>query len=335
MGIYSLMSAEFARSAEYCHLALEIAAATHDRELHILATFTLGAVRWALAEYRAAVDLLLPMLNGPDAALAKRRLGTAWCSPYTGACAWAAWSFASLGDFTSAISYADLGVRAAQASDHPQAQVIVYTIRAVTLILKGAFADALSWCERAAHLAEAKMLPVWGAVACSMWGWALAWSGRPAEGVPYLDRGTAGWLRVGVKDQLCGFYFRWAEGLLLAGDHMEAKRIAAKALDAAVASRERGTEADVLRLLGEIAAAQAPPDFDLAADFCARAEALAGELGMGPLLARCHLNLGRLAQRIGDRTRARQHFATASARFRDMDMRFWLEKAEADLKELA
>lgn len=335
MGIYSLMNAEFARSAEYCHLALDIATTTHDRELHILATFTLGAVRWSQAEYRAAIDLLLPMLNGPDASLAKRRLGTAWCSPYTGGCAWAAWSFASLGDFNSAISYADIGVQAAQVSDHAQAQVIVYTIRATVLILKGAFADALSWCERAIHLAETTMLPVWGAIAYSMWGWALAWSGRSAEGLCYLERGTAGWERVGVKDQLCGFYFRWAEGLFLAGHYVEAERIAAKALEAALAFRERGTEADALRLLGEIAAAGAPPDFDLAADFFARAEVLAGDLGMGPLLARCHLHLGRLARRTGDRARAAEYLMTASARFREMDMRFWLEKAKVALEEPA
>jgi len=60
---------------------------------------------------------------------------------------------------------------------------------------------------------------------------------------------------------------------------------------------------------------------------------LAGELGMRPLVAHCHLGLGKLDRRTGKRDRAREHLATAATMYREMDMRFWLEQAEAEILE--
>ena len=60
--------------------------------------------------------------------------------------------------------------------------------------------------------------------------------------------------------------------------------------------------------------------------------ALAGELGMRPLVAHCHFGLGKFIGRIGKREQARQHLSTATTMYRDMDMRFWLEQAERELR---
>ncbi|MFQ5898992.1 MAG: tetratricopeptide repeat protein [Candidatus Methylomirabilia bacterium] len=65
-----------------------------------------------------------------------------------------------------------------------------------------------------------------------------------------------------------------------------------------------------------------------------QALALAEELGMRPLLARCHLGLGKLFRRTGNRAKAQEHLTTATALLRETDMRFWLERAEAELKAL-
>jgi hypothetical protein len=61
--------------------------------------------------------------------------------------------------------------------------------------------------------------------------------------------------------------------------------------------------------------------------------ALATDLGMRPLVAHCHLGLGKLYRRTGDGAQAQEHLTTAATMYREMDMGFWLEKAEAELKE--
>ena len=49
---------------------------------------------------------------------------------------------------------------------------------------------------------------------------------------------------------------------------------------------------------------------------------------MRPLVAHCHLGLGRLHRRVGDHAKAEPHLATAGAMYREMGMSFWLEKME-------
>jgi hypothetical protein len=50
---------------------------------------------------------------------------------------------------------------------------------------------------------------------------------------------------------------------------------------------------------------------------------------MRPLVAHCHLGLGKLSRRTGQREQAREHLSTATTMYREMDMRYWLEQAEA------
>jgi hypothetical protein len=51
---------------------------------------------------------------------------------------------------------------------------------------------------------------------------------------------------------------------------------------------------------------------------------------MRPLIAHCHLGLGKLYRHKHRREQAQQHLAAATAMYREMDMRFWLLQAEAE-----
>ena len=57
----------------------------------------------------------------------------------------------------------------------------------------------------------------------------------------------------------------------------------------------------------------------------------AESLGLRPLVAHCHLGLGKLYRRTGDGVRAQEHLTTAATKYREMDMGFWLAQAEAAL----
>jgi hypothetical protein len=85
-----------------------------------------------------------------------------------------------------------------------------------------------------------------------------------------------------------------------------------------------------LRLLGLAAAEKQPPDLERARGHHGAALALADELGMRTLAARCHLGLGRLAQRTGDAAGADKHLVEARALFEEMGMTFWLERLPLD-----
>jgi len=55
---------------------------------------------------------------------------------------------------------------------------------------------------------------------------------------------------------------------------------------------------------------------------------------MRPLIAHCHVGLGKLYRRIGSRQQAEEHLTTATTMMREMEMGSWLEKAESELKGL-
>jgi hypothetical protein len=56
--------------------------------------------------------------------------------------------------------------------------------------------------------------------------------------------------------------------------------------------------------------------------------------GMCPLVAHCHLGLGELYRRTGKHEQTCDHLTIATTMYREMDMRFWVEKAEAEMGEL-
>jgi pimeloyl-ACP methyl ester carboxylesterase len=105
---------------------------------------------------------------------------------------------------------------------------------------------------------------------------------------------------------------------------------ARRALAVAQACRTRGWQAWALRLRGEVAAHRDPPEH--AEGHYRDALVLADQLGMRPLAAHCHLGLGKLYRRTGKQRAVQEHLITATTMYREMDMRFWLEQAEAELR---
>jgi Flp pilus assembly protein TadD len=77
-----------------------------------------------------------------------------------------------------------------------------------------------------------------------------------------------------------------------------------------------------------------PPDLDQAAGHYRQALALAEELAMRPLQAHCHLGLGTLYAKTGEREQARAALSAAIDLYRAMDMTFWLPQAEAALAQV-
>ena len=115
---------------------------------------------------------------------------------------------------------------------------------------------------------------------------------------------------------------------------VDATRIAQDGLAVARQRGERGVEGQILRTLGEIAAHRNCFDVDTAEAYYRQAHSLADALGMRPLVAHCHFGFGKLFRRIGKQKQAREHLTTTATLYRKMDMTFWLEEVEAEMREL-
>ena len=89
-----------------------------------------------------------------------------------------------------------------------------------------------------------------------------------------------------------------------------------------------------LHLLGDIATHTDRFDAETGEAHYRQALALAEPRGMRPLIAHCHLGLGKLCRRVGKSEQAREHLRIATSMYREMDMRFYLAQTEADLSKL-
>jgi tetratricopeptide (TPR) repeat protein len=137
--------------------------------------------------------------------------------------------------------------------------------------------------------------------------------------VPTLSRGSA--------------HTSWALALLLLGRLADARGLVVEAAPGTRECGERGAEAWLLWLLGEIAVRESPSESHATAIRFREALALAEPRGMRPLVAHCHLGLGKFSQRTGKRQEAHEHLTTATTMYREMDMRFYLEQAEAAMRQ--
>jgi len=110
-------------------------------------------------------------------------------------------------------------------------------------------------------------------------------------------------------------------------------RADASALDLAAEHGGRGDQTWAWRLRAEIVCRRDPRNLDEAEGQYRQSAALASALRMGPLVAHCHLGLGKLYRCTGKTSESNEHLATAATMYRDMGMTYWLEKAEAEMRD--
>jgi tetratricopeptide (TPR) repeat protein len=240
------------------------------------------------------------------------------------------WSLAERRQFAEAMTLAEEAVRIADGADYLSQAFACWVVGLVTLH-KGDVDRAIPALERGFHLREVAELALVFPLIISWLGSAYALSGRMGEGLPLLERAVEP--AANFRTWQSVVLINLSQGYLLGQRIEDAMRLAESVLDLTRERKERGQEAWALRLLGEIALQQNPPDVATAEVHYGEAMVLASELGMRLLQAHCHLGLGKLYQRTGDGAKTQEYLTTAATMYRKMDMGFWLAQAEGALKE--
>jgi DNA-binding SARP family transcriptional activator len=315
--------------------ALEIAGRLGDVRLRILSTTYLEQEHYLRGEHEGVVQLATDNLAA---------LPADWVYEYFGNAApasvydryWLVMSLTQLGRFTEAAEYAAEALRLAESTHHPYTVGQTHFGAGTLHLLKGEWAKARSVIEHGIAVIRSGNVVLLLPLAVTSFAWVLAQLGDASEALNRLREGERLVERLaarGIISQNSRLYHALGRAALLLGRLDEARRLGDRAVESS--SSHPGFAAHALHLLGDIATHPDRLDVERGEAHYREALALAEPRGMRPLVAHCHLGLGRLYRRTGMHQQAREHLTPATTMYREMDMRFWLQKTEQEMRELS
>jgi class 3 adenylate cyclase/tetratricopeptide (TPR) repeat protein len=311
--------------------ALEIAGRLGDLRLRILTTSYLEQAHYLRGEYERVVELAADNLAALPSDWVYEHLGQALpISVFDRS--WMVMSLSQLGRFAEAVEYEAEAIRLAETTQRPFSVGMAHYGAGLLHLAKGEWAKARSLIDRGIEVIRAGnvvlMLPIVVASSASI----LAQLGEATEALNRLrecERLLEGQAARGVVLFLGWDYHLLGRAWLVLGQLDEAQRLGVRAAEASLV--HPGFAAHALHLLGDIATYPDRFDAETGEAHYRQALALAEPRGMRPLAAHCHLGLGRLCRRTGNQ-QAQEHLTTATTMYREMEMTYWLEKAELEMK---
>ncbi|MGH7322120.1 MAG: AAA family ATPase [Candidatus Rokuibacteriota bacterium] len=330
---YLWLTGDYDRALRAGQRELAVAASFRNFGMQVVTDFRLGQIHHSLGDYPSATEFLRRNVAALEGDLIRERFGMAGL-PAVLSRVWLAWCLAEQGAFVEGLGYAGEGLQLAEAADHPYSLILASFGLGTLFVLKGDLSEAICALERGLVLDQVESLPLLFPFVAAPLGLAYARSGRAAEALPLLEQAVeqAAAMKLMANQSLRVTWL--GEAHALAGRLDAATEHARRALALSHGPGERGHQAYALRLLAETMSDRDAPDVETAESSYRQAQALADELGMRPLVARCCLGLGRLALRIGRRPQARSELEAAIALFQSMAMADWLARAEAEVARL-
>jgi class 3 adenylate cyclase/tetratricopeptide (TPR) repeat protein len=332
---YLRQTGRFAEARTLAEKALAVGDKLQDVPLQSYAGQYFGLACHALGDYRRAAELLRTVTQSPqpEGWIGAFGMVSSWDAHQAISLAWFARCLAELGEFDEGVDAGRRAVALAEGLDIPYSLTAACIGLGSICLAKGDIEAAGPVLERACSIAREANLTLYRPQATRLLGGVYLLAGRIDEGVALVRAAADEVESKRLLMQQAVVLALLGEAWLFADRVHDAWTCAQRALTLANERGQRGDAAAALYVLGQ-AAARDSLGIDKAEHHYLAAVALAGELGMRPLLARSHLGVGCLYLRAGDHDRAEDHLLTAMRQFTASDMRLWIRHAAASLSAL-
>jgi len=308
--------------------ALQIAERLGDLKLRILSTSYLEQAHCYRGDYEQVVELATKNIAALPAEWVSENFGMAVPASVFDR-AFLIMSLSELGRFAEAARYEAEAIRIADATERPFNIGWAHFAGAMPHLLRGDWAKAATMVEHWIAMLRTGNVAIHLPWAVAASAWTLAQLGetdqalqRVQEAEELLERQAAH----GIVGHRGWAYQAVGRACLQLGRLDQARQLAERAVG--TSQHQTGFAAHALHLLGDLAFQPDRFDPENSAAHYREALALAQKHGMRPLIAHCHLGLGKAYNRMG-RPEARKNLTTATTMYREMDMSYWLKQAEA------
>jgi len=298
--------------------ALAIASEMRDTTLASATNFFLATALATRGEFPQAVACYRAALGTLDGEATPERVAALPRFDQS-ARAWLAWALSDLGEFPEAIA---LGRQALAITNVRQDRIAF----AGNSLMVGSVYLAMGDAEQAVEILEPGLkasreynVHDWVGVIAMRLGHAYGLLGRVTEGIALLEEGAAHCERIKEWTNFPARLATLAELYGAAGRQPDAEATSRRAVALAVEQRRPVDEAIALRVLGRLTADE---------QVLVRARELADSLGMRPLVAHCHCDLGLLYRSAGKDDAAGHHLSTAESMYSELNTPIWLARME-------
>jgi tetratricopeptide (TPR) repeat protein len=335
--VYSYLCQYFAvmhepdKASESGERAFVLAGQTENLSLQVSSAFMLGEALYSLGDFRRCAEVLQRNVDLLQGDLRFQRFGMTGL-PAALSRGILTRGLAELGEFRLAAIASQEAIELAEEVNQQYSLGSVYSSDGFLHLKNGQFDRAVSSLTRAVEICRTWNISIHLPRAVAALGYVHVLLGQAGTGLSLLEEACLQAESMGRLYEQASFV-SWLAQAYLASERVEdAIATARRAFELADGSKQQGKRAHTLRVLGEAFAAGTPMQVLQAETFYIQALELAVELGMRPLKAHCLLGLGRLHRRAERFDEARFYLNEAIALYTNLNMRFWIPKAEAELQ---
>jgi tetratricopeptide (TPR) repeat protein len=284
----------------YARRAADIAEGLGDLMLGMVVNMYTGQILFGMGEYDRAIKTsqeTVQRLRG-DLTREGARQST---YPLIVTSSFVGRAFSQIGRFDEAMRHLEEGVIFAEAMGQPFGLAVAYYAIGQVHVSRGMVQSAIPLLERGLTIARATGGLFQIALNMGWLGYAYTLVGRVDEGLALLGHSIARGEAIELWGGIAAIVVIRSDAYRRARRWDEAHVAAQSGLELPRRLKRHGSEAEALCVLGDIAATSTPLDAGAAEAHYRQSMALAEPRGMRPLLAHCHLGLGRLYSRTGKR----------------------------------
>jgi len=317
-----------AESIRLCTRSLKLASKEANQMIVAAPSIYLAQGQYALGKVRQAVNTL----NKVRPLIETYEKETSYGLPASAlvlSSRWMAIAKAELGQFLDAERLAG-NVTPRTESMRPFEYIYSQATIGFVLMIKGDFESALIPSKYALEAAEETDTPFMVPVVASQMGLLLARQGRYTEALSLTRRAVREAKTIGISAGRSRWYARLAEACLFAGELDEALKNVEEALRIALGASEMIYLCTALRLRGQITY-EYNRDIDNSRKDFIQSLAVARRLNLGPELAKCHFELGRLEAHANRGGSAVKELTIAKNTFERYGMNHWVGRVQSVL----
>lgn len=303
------------RAIEEGHAAEAVANDIGNAKIADTAARYLARAYQAVGDYEQAIDLFSRCLPEGDPSSPSHILMRSFLTN----------CLIELGRFEEAKPYAQATVAAAVELQNPLGHSAALATLGRVHLRMGDFQAAADQLEPALQVSRQADIELLFPFAAAPLGAALAHLQRFKEAEELLSSSVE---RAATMNRMVdASLWRYWQGrmYLFAGDHVAARRTAESGLALSITYKERGNQASLLSLLGDIYAGLGEENHIRAKTHYAQGLSLSETLKMAPIASRCYAGLARVYSDLGEKELAQEHADKAAELAQKTGVGFWLE----------